>query len=441
MTTGDRGRIQSLDADSVYMLLHPGWSTEARSNRWHFATRWARHLPVVLVVPETAFPWHVEMPELRISNSRILKTVANGGDRWSRRAQIEIAQIREDMRKYGHERPLLWLYNAFFEEAYAAVPAAARVHHATEAYYDFPDMSHFYLDRLANVARISDLTVAVSEGCAAPLKQYADLQRIVVVSNGCDFGMYGAEVIPDAAVCALREGFRKVAVFAGYINDRLDFPLIEKLARAASNTVFLFVGKMELNLSLASEFSALLRLPNVRHWNAVAPERLPAIYRAADVGFMPFSQTRLAVENGFPLKTMEMAATGLPVVSTLLRPLLPHSPPLVVTQDAEAFVNAVSRAERRPDLAADLRRLAMANDYDVKFAEILDRLVAIGACAGPRIALEDQSKLAATTEGWKFADLLPGLMYRFARPVSRFIDWLPPSMRKRVITIKRRIVG
>ena len=33
------------------MLMFPGWEHELRSNRWHYASRWAKHRPVVLVQP------------------------------------------------------------------------------------------------------------------------------------------------------------------------------------------------------------------------------------------------------------------------------------------------------------------------------------------------------------------------------------------------------
>src|SRR5690242_3554006 len=60
--------LKRLDADSVYILLHQGWNNEARANRWHFATRWARHLPVVLVSPDTVWAGHVSRREPRIQN-------------------------------------------------------------------------------------------------------------------------------------------------------------------------------------------------------------------------------------------------------------------------------------------------------------------------------------------------------------------------------------
>ncbi|MGN6516965.1 MAG: glycosyltransferase [Rhizomicrobium sp.] len=437
MIERDQRIISSLGVDSVYMLLHEGWSREARGNRWHFATRWARYLPVVLVVPETSAPWHVSIPEKRIPNCRILKVVANRGEQWSATAQIQISQIQEDISRSGSRRPLLWLYNAFFAEAYAALSGVARVHHVTENYYDFPGMSHYYLDRLEDIARISDLNVAVSEGCAKPLEPFVKSGRLVVVTNGCDFNAYGADVPPDREATALREGFKKLAVFAGNINDRIDFSLVEKTARAAPDTLFLFVGKKGLNRDLAAVFSDLLKFRNIRHWNLVPPDRLPSIYRAADLGFMPFAQTPVNVNNAFPLKTLEMAATGLPVVSSFLRPLVQYAPPLLVANNDADFLEMALKTRREPVREEALRRLAASQDYDAKFSQILDRLAALERHEGAMVG----EGWYQARDGWKIGDLIEGLRYRFVSPVSRFVDRLPNSIRSRVVAIKRRLIG
>ena len=43
-------------ADAIVFLIWPGWKTELRANRWHYASRWARHLPVILVQPVDGLP-------------------------------------------------------------------------------------------------------------------------------------------------------------------------------------------------------------------------------------------------------------------------------------------------------------------------------------------------------------------------------------------------
>jgi len=62
------------DVDAVYFLMFAGWKRELRSNRWHYASRWARHVPVVLVQPDQVIVTKklVVEPEPRIANCEIL---------------------------------------------------------------------------------------------------------------------------------------------------------------------------------------------------------------------------------------------------------------------------------------------------------------------------------------------------------------------------------
>lgn len=449
-----------IGADSVYMLLHPGWREEARSNRWHFATRWARRLPVVLVCPETLWPKGRRKAEPRINNCRILEVLPNSGAVWGKAPQLQVAQILADMRTSGAQRPLLWLYNAYFAEAFAILPAIARIHHITENYFDYDSWPPApYRERIKFVSRTADLNVAVSGGCAKPLKEFVEPERIMVATNGCDFSDYGQPGPPDPETISLHEGFRRLAVYGGNINERIDFELVRRIADASPDTRLLFVGANKLEPAGSTEFSEILARPNVCTLGSVDPDRLPSIYRAADLGFIPFVRDKLISENGFPLKTLEMAATGLPVVSTLMRPLLPHSPPLAVTTTHEEFVAAFLHAEREPQLSGALRELAAANDYDSRFATIVEHLASISRHEGPRLDVLAEAYSEETSSALLEAllrdgrslrhiyDLVlpefvfPDIRAKFMTGILSALDLLPSPVRQMIRRVKRKIFG
>jgi glycosyltransferase involved in cell wall biosynthesis len=436
-------------ADSVYMFLHPGWSSEARANRWHMATRWARHLPTTLVVPEKGLLNRAVVVESRIPNCRVLRVSANPGPLWGVPAQLQAAAVLQDTRRVGAKRPILWIYNAEFLETFATIPAAARVHHVTENYFDFGTLPPDYLERVRLVAELSDLNVAVSDGCARPLRAHADSARLVVATNGCDFATFGAAVTPDAEVTSLRRSMERLAVFGGNINDRLDLELVDRAAAANPRTMILFVGAQRLSAPLATRFRELLARQNVRHLGAVDPDRLPAIYRAADFGFIPYTRVPMITENGFPLKVFEMAATGLPVVSTLMKPLKPIAPPLNVADDDAAFLRAFSSAGRTPALESELRTLAARNDYDLRFDDIARDLAMAAPRAGTRLA--DLPAPIAGTESVVLDTIVrqrwsaPLLYWRFRIEVlgrlASLVDRLPLPLRERVVRVKRAFIA
>ncbi|MDP4289133.1 MAG: glycosyltransferase [Bacteroidota bacterium] len=402
-----------------------------------------------MVSPETAWPGRVTCREDRIGNSRILKVVSNFGPIWGGAPQIQIAQILDDMRRANFSRPILWLYNAGFAEALAALPAVARVHHVTENYFDFPDMSQLYLDRVALATSLADLNVAVSEGCAKPLRSFTSDKKIMIATNGCDFSAYNESEGLDAEIVTLHQNFRRLGVFGGNINDRLDFDLMARAVKTNTETFFLFVGDARMSAEGRAKFSLLCRNPNVGAIGKVSPDRLPAIYRAADFGFIPYIRSRLIVENGFPLKALEMAATGLPVVSTFMKPLAPFSPPLAVAQSDSDFLSGISQARRHPEHEKALRAIAFENNYDIRFSEILEKMAHSEPHTGSRIDV-----LAATYPHAELKDIATmtrkallknaifyGLRYRFFISATQFVDRLPSPLRKFVIAAKRALVG
>jgi glycosyltransferase involved in cell wall biosynthesis len=314
-------------ADAIYFLMAGGWARELRSNRWHYASRWARHLPVVLVqeVNDGSELSGATEPEPRIPNCRVLYVRSanspSGLDFLYQPTQAR--QIYADMQAHGIKRPILWIYSSNYVESYSLIPAVLRVHHASENYFSFDHNPPGYLRRLRAVLKQSDLVIAVSEGVAAAYRRHAG-SRLEVVNNGCDYPFY-ARGGKDAALAEARKRYRKLAVYAGNINERLDFTLIERCVRECADVFFAFFGPVA-GLSGADRriWERLLSASNCKYFGTAEVDRLPGIYGTADVGLMPYKQTPPLVDNLFPLKCFEMQATGLPVVTTPFKSLSPY---------------------------------------------------------------------------------------------------------------------
>ena len=381
MTASSRGteeqrRKALAEFDSVYFLMFPGWRSELRSNRWHFASRFARHLPVVLVQPTQSARKRRATSEAegRIDGARVLHVHSSwSAEHFFRDAMHQTGQILEDMDEHGFSRPLIWSYNPRLFAVNASLPAIARIHHATENYYHFDALDPGFLEALTATIRLSDFVVAVSDGVAKSVREANGEARVHVVTNGCDFGAYAA-ARRDEELAQLAEGFGRTAIFAGNINGRLDFELLLRAARDEPRTLFALAGPVS-GLDPADEprWKELRQLPNVRHLGPVHPEGLPDLYLTADVGLVPYKQERWLVENGFPLKVLEMATTGLPVVATRLEPIKGLAAAIRVTHDNDEFITALHATDRRTlpaDELDELQRVCRANDYDAKFDQV-----------------------------------------------------------------------
>src|SRR6185436_11667586 len=112
--------------DAVVMLTWSDWHREPRSNRFHYATRFARELPVIFVQPdlEGGTPVTEPVPDHNIVILHVSKTY--GAD--------QTHSLANALAELGVLCPLLWIYNVLFEHFIPRANAPLRVYHATEDY-------------------------------------------------------------------------------------------------------------------------------------------------------------------------------------------------------------------------------------------------------------------------------------------------------------------
>lgn len=400
-TTDDPRTTAIRDAfDSVYFLMFQGWSEEFRSNRWHFATRWARHLPVILVQPDLLEDKIVEIvePEKRIPNTTILRVLAcplRQGAADVHRGECAIAslQILSHMRRQGHKRPLLWLYSPWLMPPFAWLPSAFRFMHLTEDWEHFPlpdnDLHRNFRKLARDAMKMADLCVAVSSGVADSANSAVPDARLLTVTNGCDFSAY-SEAKPDAEIATFSATFDRVGVFAGSINRNIDFALLARAARRCLGTLFCMFGRETLTSDSRPARDELRACENVKFFGEVSPERIPSLYAAAHFGFIPYVADEHLRKSGFALKSLEMGAAGLPVACTEMQPLKGLAAAIKVTSTPEEFLDCVTRIDKRSMSeaeSAELVSLARANDYDTKFDNILSAInsaMQSGPCGSSR---------------------------------------------------------
>lgn len=432
----------SEEIDSVYFLMFPGWKREFRGNRWHYATRWARYVPVTLVQASedpATLRATVEV-EPRIQNCRILTIPMNGSPDCldMSRTLLQLQAILSDMRTSNFRRPLLWAYDPAYAFVFDAVPSVARVVHATENYFDFVGLSAPFYTRLETMVRRADATIAVSDGVAARYRERTGA-RIDVISNGCDYEFYKSGG-HDAELHAAAAGFEKTAIYAGNINDRLDIDLVEQLCAQSPATFFAFYGQSGLSENDLARWNALRNFANFRYFGAVTPDRLPALYATAHLGVAPYKPRPDLIRNLFPLKIYEMLAAGLPVISAPFDSLrVRESEGLRFADSVEKFSGLLAHMDRRTLSDSAVRAISeqcAAEDYGRKF-ELVRTLLARRIRATPEstfmnligaVAAEDiERSLGAADNLHAYANLAP--------PLS------PPPRASLVRRIARRIAA
>jgi glycosyltransferase involved in cell wall biosynthesis len=352
--------------DAVVMLTWSDWHSEPRSNRYHFATRFAKKIRVFFVQIKSG----IERAEVE-SLDRYNIVIIHITDRYGRNQSKLLSSI---LTEQGVRRPLLWVYNCYFEDFIRYYPAELRVYHATEHYFSTTDFLATALplqDQLRRVLKETELLVSVSSGVAESYRDSGGYRGLsILLRNGCDFEFWkeaGAfQYMPP-------EGGRNTALFQGVINERLDFELLQSLVEALPEWQFWFCGE---NVDPPG-WHELAKMPNVKDFGFVAPSEIAHLAQHSVVGLIPYKQGDL-IAKSLPLKAYEYVACGLPVVTVPIADLTPRPDLFAQARTAEEFRRAIeAAASTRTDPSLIELRLAagQVESYDRRFEELEDALI------------------------------------------------------------------
>lgn len=350
--------------DAVVMLTESDWFTEPISNRYHYATRFAKHLPVYFVQLDSP-AWEYTFEETKTDNVTVLHL-----PRCAKKEQFQcLILLERALLQRQVMRPLLWAYVWQYESWMAEKNAPLKIFHATEDYAVTYRNDADKMKRICMTLHAVDGMVAV---CQSVLNNYGAAcgfdQAARVLTNGCDYAFWGLAAEEKQEIFA--RGCNRRMLYEGGVNYRLDFALLCGLARRLPDWEILLCGRCCLT---QAEEGMLAGQPNIKVLGEMPIEQVRALCLNADVGLIPFVEKE-SLYNSFPLKAFEYLATGLPVVSTDILALQPYADVIDIAMGADGFASAVLAAkDRRRDPAFVERCLLYAKqkDYDKRFAELL----------------------------------------------------------------------
>lgn len=361
--------------DVVVMLTWSNWNTEPRSNRYHYATRFAAAMPVLFVQPKFMDPGveAVMSTPLQVERSDTAGiTIVHYDQAEGDAAANELMLM---LLERGFRRPLVWIYNGRdFSPLLARMRQAGNalfVFHATENYFTTTDAApgmqqNIIADLVRDTCREVDLVVGVSEYVTEAYRAHAPCRGgCFTVENGCDFGFAQNRITGRL----WQEPARPVAIYQGGINSRLDFGLLHQLVHELPDWEFRFCGREDVNLP---EWRILKTHPNVRYLGELGPEELADRVFEATVGLIPFVQDQW-IRESMPLKSFEYLSFGLPVVTVPIGALARYPGFFLEARNAAEFAEAMREAaQSRSDPAEVASRMALAenNSYDRRFEEI-----------------------------------------------------------------------
>ncbi len=360
--------------DAVIMLTWSDWKTEPRSNRYHYATRFARTVPVLFLQHQSLKRSQLTIEPTEIPNIDIVNISIGLNDR-------EIAEIKQLLHARGIRRPLVWIYDSMnYQSLLDAMPKAFRVYHATEDYLTKSDgwgsRRSFGMELVAkSVVQVLgqvDLMVACTEGVATSCLTLGKYRgRYAVIENGCDaeYFLEYAQQLDQVN----KAGKTPIAIFQGGINSRLDYPLMHALIQRMPTWEFRFCG----NAVESDEWRRILKLPNVKYYGVLKPEKFAQLMCESTVGIITYIQDQL-IRNSLPLKAYEYVACGLPVVTVPIAALERDPDLMTIATTPAEFESAllkVAKTRFDPTLLQRRREAALDKSYNVRFVSMCRHLL------------------------------------------------------------------
>ncbi|MGC9324084.1 MAG: glycosyltransferase [Desulfomonilia bacterium] len=357
--------------DSIVMLTWSDWFTEMRSNRYHYASRFSKHLPVIFVQPDLLSPRYV-FESTELPHVTVLHVYRHYGSTQS-------ALIAQALNSRHIIRPLLWSYNYLFLDFIATCYSPLKVYHATEDYFSADFVLPSVDDTTSKLKRVlhhTSLLISVSDGIQEDYiikggyKGYSE-----VITNGCDFKFWH-DVKGDPHLHQAKPN-KPVALYQGGISRKIDFQLMKEVAGMMSDWEFRFSGKLFLYPDEMREWNSLLSHENVTYLGYLGMKELKQQMLEATVGLIPFVPNDWIQERSFPLKTFEYLACGLPVVSIPIRSLESYRQLISLARSPEEFskeIRKLSKTRDDPELIKLRKEAARDQDYDIKFHNALDSI-------------------------------------------------------------------
>lgn len=325
----------------------------------HLLTRLARRLPVIVV--EEPYGATVDRDEIRRhGNLTLVRPLRKRG--WSLPLvdARTLALVRESI---GTRRCGAWLYTPMMSELIDAVDAAPVVYDVMDdlANFDFAPSGM----REREAALLERAGIVFAGGRTLYENRRSHGPKVHCRPSGVELERFAADVGPHPLASALAA---PVLVYAGVIDERLDYALIAAVADAFPRGNVILAGPV-----VKVDPARLPQRANVHYTGKLPYDALPSLLAGADVALMPFAINR-ATASISPTKTLEYFAARKPVVSTPIADVVAAFGDIAYIADGpDAFIGAVRAALTAPPERIERGfAAAAAHTWDAIFADMWD---------------------------------------------------------------------
>jgi len=264
-------------------------------------------------------------------------------------------QLKQLYGEKEFQRPIFWTSLPTAVDMVGRLNEYAVVYYAGDDFSALAGVDHSVVaQRELELAKKADLIIAASDIIACRFPSH----KTRVLPHGVDYALFST---PTNRACELHDG-QQVAGYYGSISEWLDMELIRDVARQLPHWRFVFVGKIETDVSMLRD------IPNLDLVGPRPHKELPGWSQHWDVSLLPFRNNR-QIQASNPLKLREYLAAGRPVVSTEFPALNGYRDLVQIESSANGFVSAISY-NHSLDTAKFMRERVMHETWDARAKEL-----------------------------------------------------------------------
>lgn len=300
--------------------------------------------------------WIVSLPPLL--PGRYYSTAINNINQW-----LTIRWSRRYLNRLKFNVPILWLYSP--EQG----PLVGQFNEQLSVYHCIDEWTADTTGRKRNTitALETDLLRRVDIVFANSPPTYENKKRFNAhayrIPSGADVALFARAMDPATAIHRDIAKLPQPRIgYSGHVNERLDYDVLEYLARQRPTWSLIFVGDTYPWTLDTQPLRRLRTLPNVHFLGKYPFTEMPALLKGMDVCLIPYTSDERGHYRS-PLKLYEYLAAGKPVVSTDHPEAQEFSNVLYLASTPEAFLASVAQALTQDNKARQQQRVALAQQH------------------------------------------------------------------------------
>lgn len=274
------------------------------------------------------------------------------------------------------ERKIVWIFDLFF--AFMTRKLSSIMGGKTTTLYDCVDYHAGHPDAPADTASQEKVLIRQSDfffvNSRALYEQHAKLRARTgkethLVAQGFDQQTFEQVSKKIPSLFAKKQ---PLIGYAGGINNRIDFPLVEQLVRANPQWNFGFWGPIQ-DTAAGKKLQALQKLPNFHYGGALKRSQLTSVMGQFDVGIIPYAIHSSFNRLSYPMKVLEYFYLGKPVISTPIQELTQFPEWVALAVSAKAWQTQLIHLLKHPwprEYQQAQKKFAIQNSWEKKLTAI-----------------------------------------------------------------------